>query len=164
MFAARCSVCGITGTDGYDVGGWQEYGSDWRFFFDCMFAPVVSQAAKALERLDVGAAAGSAAAPPLLAALKRLFTGRKGDAAPKPPSRPVAVILPRHGPVVRAGVTQLLNEYSKCALPSGCLVALQPGSVVVHAHLASLLPPWQGRAALISLAGRDRAIILMLLT
>ena len=56
-----------------DRGGWQEYGSDWRFFFDCMFAPVATQANKALDKLDVSVTSRSGAAPQLLLKLKRML-------------------------------------------------------------------------------------------
>lgn len=30
-----------------DEGGWEVYKEDWRYFFDCMLAPVARQASKA---------------------------------------------------------------------------------------------------------------------
>lgn len=99
---------GVTGTDGTDAGGWAAYGSDWEFFFDCMFAPVAPQAAAAVNKLSLSVATQSGS--PLLA-LKRLLGGGKGDTSG---SRPVASILPRHGPVVRRSVVQLVNEYTRC--------------------------------------------------
>ncbi len=36
-----------------DRGGWDLYGRDWRYFFECTLAPVAQQVATALERLDV---------------------------------------------------------------------------------------------------------------
>lgn len=104
---------GELGTDGSDRGGWAVYGSDWQFFFDCMFAPVVRQAETAIEKLDISVAAGSAGAPTLLLQLKKLL-GVSG--ATQAGSRPVAMILPRHGPLVRQSVSQLVNSYSKCVL------------------------------------------------
>jgi hypothetical protein len=102
-----------TGTDGTDAGGWQAYGSDWTFFFDCMFAPVVTQAATAISRLDIAVATGSKGAPQLLLLLKNALAGAKSPTVGK---RPVAMILPRHGPVIRQGLAQLVSEYSKCVL------------------------------------------------
>jgi flavorubredoxin len=103
---------GFAGTDGTDIGGWAVYGSDWRYFFDCMFAPVVVQASKALGRLNLSVATASAASPLLV--LKLLFGGGGVDKS----KRPVATILPRHGPIVRRSVVQLINEYGKCAVSS----------------------------------------------
>lgn len=37
-------------------GGWEGYDEHWRYFFDCMLAPVAKQAAAALEKLPVSAA------------------------------------------------------------------------------------------------------------
>jgi flavorubredoxin/flavin reductase (DIM6/NTAB) family NADH-FMN oxidoreductase RutF len=34
-------------------GGWEAYGEHWRYFFDCMLAPVPTQASAALARLPV---------------------------------------------------------------------------------------------------------------
>ena len=36
-----------------DVGGWERYGEHWRFFYDCMLAPVPKQLEAALERLPI---------------------------------------------------------------------------------------------------------------
>lgn len=36
-----------------DRGGWDLYGRDWRYFYECTLAPVAQQVASALERLDV---------------------------------------------------------------------------------------------------------------
>ncbi len=36
-----------------DVGGWERYSEDWRYFFDCMLAPSARQALTALDKLDV---------------------------------------------------------------------------------------------------------------
>ena len=99
---------GVTGTDGTDAGGWAAFGSDWEFFFDCMFAPVVPQAASAVNKLSLTVATQSGS--PLLA-LKRLLGGKDEGGG----KRPVASILPRHGPVVRRSVVQLVNEYTRCA-------------------------------------------------
>ncbi len=29
--------------NGFDLGGWDEFGGDWRFFYDCMLSPVAKQ-------------------------------------------------------------------------------------------------------------------------
>lgn len=104
---------GELGTDGTDLGGWSAYGSDWKFFFDCMFAPVVRQAQAAVQKIDISVASGSAGAPSLLLKLKNLLGG--GGESTGGGSRPVAMILPRHGPLVRQSVSQLVNAYVKYA-------------------------------------------------
>ena len=102
------------GTNGTDLGGWAVYGSDWRFFFDCMFAPVVPQAAKALDRLDIKKVVRSTEKPTLMMRLQGVLRGRPTGIPKVTGSRPVASILPRHGPVIKQGVMQLLNEYGRC--------------------------------------------------
>lgn len=37
----------------FDRGGWDVYGEHWRFFYDCMLAPVAKQVQLALEKLPV---------------------------------------------------------------------------------------------------------------
>ena len=97
-----------------DKGGWAVYGPDWRFFFDCMFAPVVTQASKAVAKLDLAAATQNGAPLKLLRQLARML-GQDDRDAPRDGSRPLTMVLPRHGPVVRQSVTQLVREYDKCA-------------------------------------------------
>jgi hypothetical protein len=52
LFSAHVSPGNLGGAAGaaaaasaFDDGGWDVYGSDWRYFFDCMLAPVARQAA-----------------------------------------------------------------------------------------------------------------------
>lgn len=106
---------GVVGTDGSDVGGWEVYSSDWKYFFDCMFAPVARQASTTLQKLDLRVSRKRAAKGQTFGTwLKNLFGGSSAD-APKPGTRPVAMILPRHGPIVRQSVTQLVNAYIEYA-------------------------------------------------
>eukprot|EP00271_Cylindrocystis_brebissonii_P010301 TRINITY_DN26466_c0_g1_i1.p1 TRINITY_DN26466_c0_g1~~TRINITY_DN26466_c0_g1_i1.p1 ORF type:complete len:789 (-),score=133.43 TRINITY_DN26466_c0_g1_i1:533-2827(-) len=119
----------------YDVGGWELYGEHWRFFYDCMLAPVARQADAALEKL------------PIVSLFARpSYTGKKGldvvkadlgfiwtsmaqalNLAVQPPSfltkqqtsaggLPVAAICPLHGPVVRSSLTELVREYREWTL------------------------------------------------
>lgn len=116
LFSAHVNPqAGAIGTDGTDSGGWEAFGNDWRFFFDCMFAPVAKQTGAALSRLNIAVANGSAGTPPLLLKLKSLL-GMTEDAAQEETSRetiPVAQILPRHGPIIRQSVAQLVSQYGK---------------------------------------------------
>lgn len=121
---------GELGTDGTDRGGWAVYGSDWQFFFDCMFAPVVRQAETAVGKLDIAVAAGSAGAPSLLLQLKKLLGGVAGT---QTGSRPVNMVLPRHGPLVRQSVSQLVTSYNRCAPPAGDMFAFMLHCLIVRA-------------------------------
>uniref|UniRef100_A0A0C9RLY5 TSA: Wollemia nobilis Ref_Wollemi_Transcript_11734_2825 transcribed RNA sequence n=1 Tax=Wollemia nobilis TaxID=56998 RepID=A0A0C9RLY5_9CONI len=37
----------------FDVGGWEAYGEDWRFFYDCMLSPVARQVDAILQKLPI---------------------------------------------------------------------------------------------------------------
>lgn len=39
----------------FDVGSWEAYGEHWKYFFDCMLAPVAKQAVAALDKLPISA-------------------------------------------------------------------------------------------------------------
>lgn len=105
---------GVVGTDGSDLGGWEAYSSDWQFFFDCMFAPVARQTSAAITKLDLRVSRKRAQKGQTFGTwLKNLFGS--GDTAPKAGVRPVAMILPRHGPIARQSVTQLVNAYIEYA-------------------------------------------------
>jgi len=50
--AGRSAFDGV-GDAAVGAGGWESYGEHWRYFFDCMLAPVPTQASAALARLPV---------------------------------------------------------------------------------------------------------------
>ncbi|KAK9816862.1 hypothetical protein WJX72_006273 [[Myrmecia] bisecta] len=108
-----------------DLGGWDVFGSDWRFYFDCMLAPVARQAAGALARLD-DVLAPRAASPGLLpalltslqatllttqAALERTQTAVFGAQVGAGGRKLIAAICPMHGPVVSQATRELLGRY-----------------------------------------------------
>ena len=122
---------GVVGTDGTDEGGWEVHSSDWKYFFDCMFAPVARQTSSALQKLDLQVSRKRPAKGQTLSSwLKNLFGGGSAADAPKPGTRPVAMILPRHGPIARQSVTQLVNAYIECAPTELCKSHASAG----HAH------------------------------
>lgn len=47
LFAAHVSpdIAGAPANAAGDVGGFDVYGKDWKYYFDCMLAPVARQAA-----------------------------------------------------------------------------------------------------------------------
>jgi len=55
LFAAHISpaAAGADRSDPGDEAGWAVYGPEWRFYFDCMLAPVARQAAGALASKQV---------------------------------------------------------------------------------------------------------------
>ncbi|GBG87344.1 hypothetical protein CBR_g45404 [Chara braunii] len=117
----------------FDVGGWELFGSDWQFFYDCMLAPTPTQAASALEKLPIVAQfekpsykgkSGLTVAkadlsfvwssimrllnlsPDKAAALARMQADGDSNGA-----LVVSAICPIHGPIVRTAVTELVREY-----------------------------------------------------
>ncbi|CAI5536631.1 unnamed protein product [Closterium sp. Naga37s-1] len=124
----------------FDVGGIEVYDMHWRYFYDCMLAPVAKQVDAALKKLPVVAQF----APPcysgktgldvvkadvgfifsrILSALNldigtaanlRLKVGSdKKGAVPGVGGEPLvtAAICPLHGPIIRNSVTELVREY-----------------------------------------------------
>ncbi|KAG2453394.1 hypothetical protein HYH02_001618 [Chlamydomonas schloesseri] len=116
--------------DALDEGGWEAYGDDWRFYFECMLAPSARQAAAALDKLDLVPARrkpGSARVNKTSAALRGFFRNllglnrnkpdspapAAGGAEPGAEQLAVSELLPMHGPVVSSALTQLLVEYRR---------------------------------------------------
>ena len=122
--------------DAFDEGGMDAYGEDWRYFFECMLAPVAKQVQTSLTRLDITIApapveSGRTAqlldsrgvlARLLQAVRSRLpFLGgrpqQQPDALQAAPSTPAAAglvvhtLAPLHGPVVRRAASELVSRY-----------------------------------------------------
>ncbi|KXZ51271.1 hypothetical protein GPECTOR_13g758 [Gonium pectorale] len=117
-----------------DEGGWEAYGEDWRYYFDCMLAPSARQAAAALDKLDLVPARRKPGTAPARVnktstALRSFFRNllgleKKAPAAveEEPASAsssssslsgplPVCLLLPMHGPGVAGALTQVLVDY-----------------------------------------------------
>lgn len=119
------------GAQAFDsVGGWDAYADDWRYFFDCMLAPVARQAAAALDKLPLAPAPRGALERPadFVAALSGLWTATlrglagvsnryesSGAGADGGGALVAFALAPQHGPVVRAGVGRLVREYAAWA-------------------------------------------------
>eukprot|EP00877_Chromochloris_zofingiensis_P001128 jgi/Chrzof1/11015/Cz05g20140.t1 len=113
----------------FDVGSWEAYGEHWKYFFDCMLAPVAKQAVAALDKLPISATPRAAMGRPaaFLDAIGQLWGAAVSDIvagskqAPdgkitKAPRRTFAYALaPQHGPVVKTTISQLVYEYRKWA-------------------------------------------------
>jgi len=114
-------------TNAFDSGSWEAYGDHWRYFFDCMLAPVATQAKSALDKLPVTATPRASLGTPsgLLTSLLTSWTamvgditrGSKGTAAaswqPKRAQLFAYALAPQHGPVVRTSLSRLVKEYMK---------------------------------------------------
>ena len=109
--------------DATDVGlGFDEFGGDWRYFFDCMLAPMARPAARALTTLapyvgdDPDASSGGAerpksVAPGLTRLLLKFAEPFAGDKVYVPKPAKMSAIAPLHGPVVRSARNELVREY-----------------------------------------------------
>ena len=137
FFGAHVRGAAAAGDPPTDAGGWDEYGEDWRFYFEVLLAPVAQQARQALERLRLRPAPPPPAAPSSppglgaqLLSLDRLLTeaGRRMLSALAKPSAPgaaaaaappsfqgfaAAQLAPLHGPVVRGSCAELLVRYEE---------------------------------------------------
>ncbi|KAL3701994.1 hypothetical protein R1sor_020016 [Riccia sorocarpa] len=127
LFSQKLFSAHVCQSDDFDVGGWDAYGEDWRFYFECMLAPSAKQARIALERLNIVAQYA-----------KPSYRDKKGVDVVKEDMKyifstvlrslnlPVSksllsdgvveklvttAICPIHGPVVRSTVTELIREY-----------------------------------------------------
>jgi hypothetical protein len=77
-----CSMPLQAGSVAFDVGGWDTYGDHWRYFFECMLAPVARQASAALERLPVSATPRSNMDKPSQFLNSVLEVGEEGGGCP----------------------------------------------------------------------------------
>jgi len=100
--------------------GWNTYGDDWQFFFDCMLAPMARPATAALARLEpyIGVAQDPDAAPvvksvapKLTRFLKRLEASAGNGIMELPLGVTATAIAPLHGPVIESAKNELVREY-----------------------------------------------------
>ncbi|GIL84269.1 hypothetical protein Vretimale_15926 [Volvox reticuliferus] len=140
LFSSKLFAAHVAPPEGeaLDENGWEGFGDDWRYYFECMLAPSARQAAAALDKLDlVPARRRPGTAPKRLnktsAALRSFFrsllglekkAAAAGEEGPAPATMaaaaspgsvplPVCTLLPMHGPGVSSALTQLLQEYRK---------------------------------------------------
>lgn len=111
----------------FDVGAWETYGDHWRYFFDCMLAPMATQAQSALEKLPVTATPRASMDTPanFMSSVMKSWTAMVADitAGSREPAKtsgkPSAARLfayalaPQHGPVIRTSLSHLAAEYRK---------------------------------------------------
>lgn len=131
LFAAHVapSAVGAFSQSPFDQGGWSAYGNDWRYYFDCMLAPVARQATGALDRLEVVAepamgeksvlsalrGALKAAQDTLEGSQAKAFGRVAAGVSPIAASMRVTALLPLHGPVVASSMAELLRKYREWA-------------------------------------------------
>jgi hypothetical protein len=109
------------------MGSYEAYGDHWRYFYDCMLAPMATQAESALDKLPVTATPRASLDTPasfmtsvldswssLVADITRGSKGTSAGAYAPVPSRLFAYALaPQHGPVIRTCLSRLSQEYRK---------------------------------------------------
>jgi flavorubredoxin/flavin reductase (DIM6/NTAB) family NADH-FMN oxidoreductase RutF len=133
LFSAHVATDAARPTDADASDGFEEYLADWRYFFDCMLAPMARPASAALDKLapylsgvsSSPRSSGSspkepAAGPSVAPKLTRWLMGAAskyaggGDAAAlsaAAPATAAAAVAPLHGPVVRSARAELAREY-----------------------------------------------------
>lgn len=130
LFTQKMFSAHVRGDKHFDFGGWDSYGEDWRYFYDCMLSPVPRQAGAALERLPVvsqfakpsysGKTGIDIIKADVRFILSSVFTALKlpiSKAAGLAKDQRTEGLLvtsalcPIHGPVVRSTVTELVREY-----------------------------------------------------
>lgn len=116
-----------------DVGGWEKYSEDWRYFFECMLAPSASQVTSALDKLDMAVVKAAAGQVDVTSSgdgisiwnvlgtisqkVKELSSGalvgsfESMSSMEDVAARVVGFLAPMHGPVVKSALSQLLVEY-----------------------------------------------------
>jgi flavorubredoxin len=154
LFSAHVGEPDAGSSATYDDGGWEKFGRDWSFFYECMFAPVAKQTAVALDRLDVDVvpmgplqlAPKEAPKPNKLArgvgkVVRALFPQLAEElvAGPAPAAgaavaatggkMQVSVICPLHGPIIRTSTSEMLREYREWTDKQ--LAATRNGSVAI---------------------------------
>lgn len=131
IFTHKFFSAHVCSDNDFDIGGWEVFGEDWNFFYDCMLSPAVQQADAALKKLPIVAQFA-----------KPSYTGKTGIDIMKTDAKyifstmlsslnlPVhistavsgslrtegvfvtAAICPIHGPIVRYTLTELVREYN----------------------------------------------------
>ncbi|GMH33349.1 hypothetical protein BSKO_01183 [Bryopsis sp. KO-2023] len=111
----------VVGTEGaFDERGWQEFGNDWKYYFDCMFAPTASQVGKTLKLLNLQSTpVSSKGSKSFWDRLYYFLSGESDPSKAKPGdeassdlrSRPVSYLCPMHGPVIKNSVNEVIEEY-----------------------------------------------------
>eukprot|EP01018_Ginkgo_biloba_P021910 Gb_29526 [translate_table: standard] len=131
IFTHKLFSAHVCTDDDYDIGGWEAYGEDWRFFYDCMLSPVSRQADAALQKLPIVAQfskpsyTGKTGIDIVKADVKYILSSMLSSlnlsvstsAAVSGPLNAegifvTAAICPIHGPVVRYALTELVREYN----------------------------------------------------
>ena len=124
LFTSKFFSAHVGTMEGYgDEGGLETFGEDWRFYFDCLLAPMARQVSPLLEKLTVKEEnaydermgrrmeeweKSGALKKVLLRAMGKSMAGKTSSQAFEGVAK---TICPAHGPVVASSVTELYREY-----------------------------------------------------
>lgn len=131
LFSHKLFSAHISTDNDFDVGGWDVFGEHWRFFYDCMLAPVARQAEATLEKLPIscqfsqpsysgkqGLEVVKADLGYIWKSLAKALNLNISQASFMRSTRAdeslvVSAICPLHGPMVRYSLTELVREYKE---------------------------------------------------
>ncbi|KAI5056678.1 hypothetical protein GOP47_0028496 [Adiantum capillus-veneris] len=130
LFTHKLFSAHVCSNNQFDLGGWDSYGEDWRYFYDCMLSPVPRQAGAALEKLPIVSQfakpsyAGKTGIDIIKADVRFILStvfsalnlpiNKAAGLAKDQRSEGLLVtsaLCPIHGPVVRSTITELVREY-----------------------------------------------------
>lgn len=130
IFTHKLFSAHVLSENHFDLGGWDSYGEDWRYFYDCMLSPVPRQAGAALEKLPIVSqfakpSYSGKSGIDILKADVRFILSSVFTALNLPISKTTGLaknqrsegllvasaLCPLHGPVVRSTITELVREY-----------------------------------------------------
>lgn len=130
LFTQKIFSAHVCGNNYFDSGGWDSYGEDWRYFYDCMLSPVPRQAGAALDRLPIVSqfakpSYSGKAGIDIIKADVRFILSTVFTALNIPISKATgfvkdqrseellvtSALCPIHGPIVRSTITELVREY-----------------------------------------------------
>lgn len=131
IFTHKFFSAHVCSENDFDIGGWEVYGEDWHFFYDCMLSPAAQQADAALKKLPIVAQfakpsyTGKTGIDIMKTDAKYIFSTMLSSlnlpvhlsTAVSGPLRTegifvTAAICPIHGPIVRYTLTELVREYN----------------------------------------------------
>ncbi|MCO5578939.1 hypothetical protein L7F22_032789 [Adiantum nelumboides] len=130
LFTHKLFSAHVCSDNHFDLGGWDTYDEDWRYFYDCMLSPVPRQAGAALEKLPIVSqfakpSYSGKTGVDIIKADVRFILSTVFSALNLPISKAAglakdqrsegilvtAALCPIHGPVVRSTITELVREY-----------------------------------------------------
>eukprot|EP01026_Neomeris_dumetosa_P077430 TRINITY_DN8355_c0_g2_i4.p2 TRINITY_DN8355_c0_g2~~TRINITY_DN8355_c0_g2_i4.p2 ORF type:complete len:520 (-),score=92.23 TRINITY_DN8355_c0_g2_i4:240-1769(-) len=104
-----------------DVGGWEVFGEDWKYYYECMLAPVAKQASQALTRLNFKPEQDNRTTTVLDQYVDKFkswvssMIGQQEESMTESSQKEVlrvSMLCPKHGPLIHACVSEILSKYA----------------------------------------------------